>query len=198
MNLDLVLRKRLPDRHIFSGFRGTLLGSQSLSRLGIRSLLGLLDRTLRRLKLGLVRRDFIAKPLQILMQRRVRLLRLGRRHEGPWLELLIVPKTPLEPNPKLPRHPELVQRLRVIALPLMDRGVSDAAEIVKDRPLRRADHVALPEPIDELLEALLAAQEETHLGGGALCENFGELPELEERDRRVAGEVLLRLRTERD
>ena len=91
-----------------------------------------------------------------------------------------------------------MKRLAVVALALVDRGVRDAAKVVEDVALRCADGLALEEAVDELLQAVLRAEKEAHLGGGALGEHLGELAELEEGDRGIAREVLLGLRPEGD
>jgi hypothetical protein len=80
----------------------------------------------------------------------------------------------------------------------VNRGIAHTAQVVKERSLRRADDVPVEEALDELLLPLLGAEEQADLRGGALREDLGELAELEERDGRIAGEVLLRLRRERD
>jgi hypothetical protein len=91
-----------------------------------------------------------------------------------------------------------MKRLAVISPALMNGGVADAAEIVKERALRCPDDVPFREAIDELLLALGGALEEADLGGGALGEDFAELAELEEGDGGIAGEVRLGLGRKRD
>src|SRR5688572_21940472 len=86
----------------------------------------------------------------------------------------------------------------MVAFGFMNGCVSDASEIVKQRALGRADDIAVPKAIDELLLPLLGAGEETYLRGRALREDFTELPQLEEHYRGVAREMLLRLRCERN
>ena len=86
----------------------------------------------------------------------------------------------------------------MIAPALMDRSVADPPEVVKERALRGADDVALGESIDEVLLSLVAADEQTHLGSRALREHLPELPQFEQRDRRVPREVLFGLRAKRD
>jgi hypothetical protein len=44
----------------------------------------------------------------------------------------------------------------VVADSVMDRRVSDAAQVVEDRPRRGADYASLPESVDQLLLALIA------------------------------------------
>jgi hypothetical protein len=69
---------------------------------------------------------------------------------------------------------------------------------VEQRALGGADDVPLPQAVDKLLLALLVAEEETNLGGRALCKDFAELAKLEQRDSRIGREVLFSLRRERD
>ncbi len=76
---------------------------------------------------------------------------------------------------------------------LFDRELAEA-----QGPLRRADDVSLVEPIDELLLTLRRARVQRHLGCRPLCQHFPELPQLDQRDSRVPGEVLLGLRRESD
>src|SRR5688572_2912200 len=86
----------------------------------------------------------------------------------------------------------------MVPFAFVNGSISDATEIVKERALGRADHVAIPQPIDELLLPLLGAGEETHLRGRTLREYLSELPQFEERDCGVAREMLLGLRCKRD
>jgi hypothetical protein len=97
------------------------------------------------------------------------------RDERPGIELLVVTEAPLKPRRELARHEQLVKRLAVIAFALVHGGVADAAEIVKERALRRADHLAIEEPIDELLLRFLRLQVEADLRRRALREHLSEL-----------------------
>src|SRR5262249_52067474 len=123
VRLDLVVRKRLPDGSIFTRLCGALLGGETHRKLGIGGFSRLLASTLCGLELRIARRNVIPQPLELTVERRIRSLRLRRRHERPRIELLVVPKRPLKPNPELPRHPKLMQRLTVVPLPLVHRRV---------------------------------------------------------------------------
>lgn len=90
-----------------------------------------------------------------------------------------------------------MQGVAVIPDTIVNGRVPSPAKVVEEGALGRADDVLLPEPIDELLLALLGTDEEGDLGSGALREHLAELTELEEGDGRVAREVLLGLRGER-
>jgi hypothetical protein len=142
--------------------------------------------------------DVVAEALELVVKNRLGFLRLRRGDEGPRVELLVVAERLLEPGRELPRHPELVQGLTMIPFAFVNGGVPGAAEIVEERALRCPDNVPLPEPVDELVLPFLATREEPHLRGSALREDLTELAQLEERDGRVGGEVLLCLRRERD
>jgi hypothetical protein len=141
--------------------------------------------------------DIAPEALQLVVQAGLALLRIGGRDERAGIELPVVAVAALEPDGELARHAQLVQRLAVVALALVDGCVTDAAQVVEDRSLRRADDALLEEAVDELVLALLGIREEADLGRGPLREDLRELPELEEGDRGIAGEVLLGLRRER-
>ena len=57
---------------------------------------------------------------------------VGRWREGPGVELAVVAERALEPDSELARHLELVERLVVVALALVDSGVAGAAEVVEE------------------------------------------------------------------
>lgn len=91
-----------------------------------------------------------------------------------------------------------MQSLARFARSFMNRGVADAPEVVKERALRRADHVALKEAVHERLLGLAGVRKKTHLRGGALREQLREQAQLREAHRGVGREELLGLRRERD
>src|SRR5258708_22023564 len=198
MRLDLLVRERFPDGGFLAGLRGALICSGALGELGLRDLLGFVDCAVRGLELLSASVDIIAEAVKLVMKRRLGLLRLRRRHERARIEFLVVAEAPLEPDRQLARHAELMKRFAVVALAFVDGGVADAAQIVKHRPLRGSDDIAAPKAIDEQLLTLFSADEEADLRGSTLREHFAELPQLDERDRGIAREVLLRLRRERD
>ena len=132
------------------------------------------------------------------MERRLGFPGLGRRKERTRLELPVVAEAPLKPDPELAPHAELMKRLAMVALPVVDSVVPDAAQVVKERPLRRSDDLSVPEPVDELLLPRLGTDEEPDFRRGALREHFAELAQLEERHGGVVPEVLLGLRREGD
>ena len=194
---DLLARERLPDRGVLFGLRGPFLRGEPLGGLFLRGLARFFDRARRGFELLLSRRDVVAKALQLVVEASLRRLRIRGRNERTRIEFLVVAEAALEPNRELARHAELMKRFAVVALSLVDGGVADAAQIVKERALRRADDVPLEEPVDELLLPFLRTDEERDLRCRALREDFAELTQLEERDRGIVPEVLLGLRGER-
>lgn len=141
--------------------------------------------------------DIFAEPLEIVMDRRLCFLWLSGGDERAGLELLVVAEATLEPDRELARHPELMQRLAMVPCAFVDSGVPDTAQVVKKGPLQRADDVAVPEAVNELLLPLVGADEQAHLGSRPLREHLAELAELEQRDRGISPEMLLGLRGER-
>ena len=95
-------------------------------------------------------------------------------------------------------RPDILVRKGMVALALVNGGIPGAPEIVEQRALRRPDDVAFPQAIDELLLALFDIEEEPDLRRRTLGEDFANVPQLEQCDRRIPREVFLRLRRQRD
>ncbi|HEY3496366.1 MAG TPA: hypothetical protein VGK73_16815 [Polyangiaceae bacterium] len=122
-----------------------MLRRQALGELRFGNAPGLLDGGLSRLELRFPGGSVLPQALELIVNRRIGAFRVRRRNERPWVELLVVPEGPLKPNRELARHPQLVKSLAVIALRLMNGGVSDPAQVVKQRPLRGPDRLRFPE-----------------------------------------------------
>ena len=93
---------------------------------------------------------------------------------------------------------EAEANVAVISLPVVNRNVAGPAQLVKERALRCPNDVPFEEPINEPQLPFLRAEEHADLRGRSLREHLAELAELEQRDRGIAGEMLLGLRRERD
>lgn len=195
--LDLFVGERLPNGGVVSGLGRALLGAESLLRLPLGGDSDLVDGAGRLLRLAGALREIGAQPRELVMEERVGLLRLRGRDERPRVELAVVPERALKPHGELARHAELMERLPRLASPLVHCGVAHAPEIVKQRALRRPDDVAVEQSVDQRLLRLPRVREQRDLCRRALREDLGEEPQLGERDRRIAREVLLRLRRQR-
>lgn len=69
---------------------------------------------------------------------------------------------------------------------------------MRQRPLVRTNDIPVEQPVNKLLLPLVPTCEEVAVRRRALCEDLTESAELEEGDRRIPREVLLRLGRKRD
>jgi hypothetical protein len=91
--------------------------------------------------------------------------------------------------------PEVTTTTSSSSLAFVHGGVAHAPEVVKERPLRGADDVALPQPVDQSLLPLLGTDEEADFRRRAFREDFAELAKLEDTHWWIRREVLLSLRS---
>jgi hypothetical protein len=89
-------------------------------------------------------------------------LRLEGRDERSRVELAATAEASLEPDRELAGHPQLVERLPVLALALMDGRVAHIAQNVDKRPPGRTDDHLLPDEPLELLAQLASLDDAAH------------------------------------
>jgi hypothetical protein len=188
--------QRLHDRDVLGGLPRALLGGHSARGGGLGLAPHLLERPGRRLERRLVLLALLLEARELVVEPRLRLLRLGRGDERPGIELLVVAERALEPQRELTRHAQLMQRSVVVPRVLVGRGVSCPAQLVEDRPLLRPDGVAVDEPLDALLLRLAGVDEAAELREGVHREQLGEEAQGDEGRHGVLGELRLGLRGE--
>ena len=181
-----VLRQALPQRALFCLLGGALLGGEALLGLffhggadGVQ-----IDSALRQLR---------AQGFELRCERGVVACRVGRGDERPRIEVAIVAKGPLEPDPQLAGLLELVEGFAVIASAVVDGVVAAPPELVEQLARGEGQRAALREPTQHIDLGVSRVDVDTHLRGGPLRQDLPESPERPDARHRKLRKLPLRL-----
>src|SRR6266852_30930 len=104
----------------------------------------------------------------------------------------------MEPNPKLPRHLQLMQGLGVSAPGLVGGGVSCPAQVMEELTDLRRDHALVSKAVDEIELAGVGGRVHADDGGNPAGGHLRELAQLDQCSGWVVCEVPLSLGTQSD